>query len=191
MDGESIDSGQNYRSVGGDPPDPDILSELSEWSSQGGSYAGGTGLSQAVGASAQVYIHSRTSYHVPSVIGGQTITPTGNYFDDADRRSHQGITALKVVCPKSKRGAQGSRNYDRHHFATTAAIPKLFGAAKHFCTKNLDGKLSYKYKDIQSEYVGNLDMLKLFRKHMEVFDMFDPFIIPLWIDPDTISVLDQ
>jgi hypothetical protein len=77
-----------------------------------------------------------------------------------------------------------------HHLAATAAIPELFGAAKHFCTKNADGKLSYKYKDIQSKYVGNLDKLKLFRKCMEAFDMFDPFLIPTWIDPDTISVFD-
>ena len=44
--------------------------------------------------------------------------------------------------------------------------------------------------DIQSEYVGNLDKLKLFRKCMEAFDMFDPFLIPTWTDPDAISVLD-
>jgi hypothetical protein len=25
---------------------------------------------------------------------------------------------------------------------------------------------------------------------MEAFDMFDPFLIPTWIDPDAISVLD-
>ncbi len=74
--------------------------------------------------------------------------------------------------------------------AATAAIPELFSAAKHFCTKNVDSKLSYKYKDIQSEYVGNLDKLKLFKKCMEAFDMFDPFLITTWIDPDAISVFD-
>ncbi len=26
---------------------------------------------------------------------------------------------------------------------------------------------------------------------MDVFDMFDPFIVPLWIDPNAISVWDQ
>jgi hypothetical protein len=26
---------------------------------------------------------------------------------------------------------------------------------------------------------------------MEVFDMFDPFLIPTWIDQDAISVLDR
>jgi hypothetical protein len=74
--------------------------------------------------------------------------------------------------------------------AATAAIPELFGVAKHFCTKNANGELSYKYKDVQSEYVVNLDKLKLFRKHIEAFDMFDPFLIPIWIDPDAISVND-
>jgi hypothetical protein len=97
---------------------------------------------------------------------------------------------LEGFCPKGKCGYQGSRNYSWHHLAATAAIPNLFGAAKHFCTKNTDSKLSYKYKDIQSKYVGNLDKLKLFRKRMEAFDMFDPFLIPTWIDPDAISVLD-
>jgi hypothetical protein len=85
---------------------------------------------------------------------------------------------------------QGSRGYSWHHSDATAAILVLFGAAKYFCTKNADSKLSYKYKDIQSKYVGNLDKLKLFRKHMEVFDMFDPYLIPTWINPDAISVLD-
>ncbi len=85
---------------------------------------------------------------------------------------------------------QGSRNYCWHYLAATAAISKLFGAAKHFCTKNTNPKLSYKYKDIQSEYVGNLDVLKHVRKRMEAFDMSDPFLISLWIEPDTISVFD-
>jgi hypothetical protein len=73
------------------------------------------------------------------------------------------ISARKVICPKNKRGVQGSRDYSWHHVAATAALPKLFGVAKHYRTKNADGELSYKYKDIQSEYVGNLDKLKLFR----------------------------
>ncbi len=90
------------------------------------------------------------------------------------------VLAPKVVCPKGKRGYQGSRDYSRHHLAATAAIPELFGAAKHFCTKNADGKLSYKYKDIQSKYVGNLDKLKLFRKRMEAFIMLNPFLIPTY-----------
>jgi hypothetical protein len=115
----------------------------------------------------------------------------GNYFDDTTWRSCWMVLSWKVICPKGKRGDQGLRDYSRHHSAATAAIPELFGAAKHFCTKNAHGKLSYKYKDICSEYyVGNLDKLKLFRKRMEAFDVFDPFLIPNRIDQDVISVLD-
>ncbi len=99
------------------------------------------------------------------------------------------ISARQVICPKNKRGVQGSRDYSRHHEAATNALPKLFGTAKHYPTKNADGGLSYKYKDIQSEYVGNLDKLKLFRKCMEAFDMLDPFLIPIWTNSMAISIV--
>ena len=79
MEGEYIDSGRdNYPSAGGDMRDPDIFDDLDGGSARGGLHAGGSGLSQAVGASTQVLINSRASYCVPSVIGGRTITPTGN-----------------------------------------------------------------------------------------------------------------
>jgi hypothetical protein len=203
MDGDSTDSGHNCN-VGGDP-EPDLLSELElEWGSHGGSFAsshggsraGGSGFSMANGASAQVPVQSRGTYRLPSIIGGGSagscsIIPMGNYFDDTTQHSCRMVLAWKVVCPKGKRGGQGLRDYSQHHLAATAAILELFSAAKHFCTKNADGKLSYKYKDIQSEYVGSLDKLKLFRKRMEAFDMFEPFLIRTWIDPDAISVLDR
>ena len=115
---------------------------------------------------------------------------TGNYFDETARRSHHVISARKVICPKNKHGVQGLCDYSWHHEAATAALPELFGAAKHYRTKNADGELSYKYKDIQSEYVGNLDKLKLFRKCMEAFDMLNPFLIPIWTNPMAISVVD-
>jgi hypothetical protein len=96
-----------------------------------------------------------------------------------------------VICPKEKRGAQGSRNYCCNHTAATAALPELFGAAKHFCTKNSDGELAYKYKDIQSKYMGNLDKLKLFLKRLVAFDMLNPFMVPSWIEPNAISKMDR
>ncbi len=192
MDGDSLDSGCDARCRDGGDLDPDILSELE----QGGLRFGSQGGSRANGSGAQVSVQSRGTYRVPSVIGGasagsRSIIPTGNYFDDTTRRSRRMVSARKVVCPKGKRGDQGYRDYSRHHSAATAAIPELFGAAKHFRTKNVEGELSYKYKDIQSEYVGNLDKLKLFRKRMEAFDMLDPFLIPTWTDPNAISVLDR
>ncbi len=85
-----------------------------------------------------------------SIIGGESagspsIISTGIYFDDTTWRSCRMVLAWKVICPKGERGDQGLCDYSWHHLAATAAIPELFGAAKHFCTKNVDGKLSYKY----------------------------------------------
>ena len=132
---------------------------------------------------------------IPSLIHGGgsvgSIIGTGNYFDDTVQRSRRVVAARKIVCPKTTRGLQGSRDYSRQHAAATAPLPELFGAAKHFRTKNADGELAYKYKDIQSEYVGNLDKLKLYRKRLEAFDMLSPFYIPAWINPMAISVNDR
>jgi hypothetical protein len=151
------------------------------------------------GAGASHALHGRRSAApVPSVVrtGGagsissRSVVATGNYFNETARRSRHVISARKVIFPNNAHGVQGSRDYSWHHEATTAVLPELFGAAKHYCTKNADGELSYKYKDIQSEYVGNLDKLKLFRKHMEAFDMLDPFLIPVWMNPMAISIVD-
>ena len=112
MVGESIDSGCDRNcSVGGGMRVPDIFDDLDGGSAQGGgsarggSRASGSGLSQAIGAYTQVSINSRASYHVLPVIRGRTVTPTGNYFDNANRRSRRDIIGRKVVCPKGKHGA--------------------------------------------------------------------------------------
>jgi hypothetical protein len=101
------------------------------------------------------------------------------------------ISARKVICPKNKHGVQGLGDYSWHHEAATAALPKLFGVAKYYRTKNAYGELSYKYKAIQSEYVRNLDKLELFRKCMEAFDMLNTFLIPIWKNSMAISVVDR
>ena len=154
----------------------------------------------AGGGASVVSQHSARSHQsnrsIPAVVGGgnsvhQSIIGTGNYFDDTVQRSRRVVAARKIVCPKNTRGSQGSRDYNRQHAAATAALPDLFGAAKHFHTKNAEGELAYKYKDIQSEYVGNLDKLQLFRKRLEAFDMLSPFYIPELIDPHAFSVNDR
>jgi hypothetical protein len=81
-------------------------------------------------------------------ISSCSVVATGNYFNETAQRSRHVISARKIICHKNARGVQGSRDYSRHHEADTAALPKLFGAAKHYRTKNADRELSYKYKDI-------------------------------------------
>ncbi len=154
MDSDSLESDRDSRRQGGGDQDPDIIAELEQgelrFRNQGGSCAYGSGFSMANGASGHVSVQTRGTYRVPSVIGGasagsagsRSIIPTGNYFNVTTQRYCRMVSARKVVCPKGKRGDQGSRDYSRHHLAATAAIPELFGAAKHFHTKNADGELS-------------------------------------------------
>jgi hypothetical protein len=101
-------------------------------------------------------ITSQGSSRVPqfvgagSSVGSHSVIPTGNYFNKSARCSHWDIFDRKVVCQKEKCGAQGSHDYCPNHAAATAALPELFCAAKHVCTKNSDGELAYKYKDIRT-----------------------------------------
>ncbi len=86
--------------------------------------------------------NSRSTACVPSIVrtGGAgsisscSVVATGNYFDETAWHSRHVISARKVICPKKKCGVQGSRDYSWHHEAATAALPELFGAAKHYCT---------------------------------------------------------
>jgi hypothetical protein len=201
MEGASTGSEQSLgnRRDNDAPPDleDEILSELAgKASAHGGASAlhASSGLCSSLASGAS---HMSRGSQVPTVIGGGasagscSIIPTSNYFDASVWCSHHVVSAWKVVCPKEKCGAQGLRSYSCRHSAATTALPELFGAVKHFCTKKADGELSYKYKDIQSEYVGNLDKLKLLRKRIDAFDMFDPFLIPVWIDPHAFSVMDR
>jgi hypothetical protein len=200
MDGASTGSEQSlgHRRDNDATPDlkDEILSELASGASVRGEASALHAVSGLCSGQASGASHVSRGSQVPTVIGGGaspgscSIIPTGNYFDAAVWCSFHVVSAWKVVCPKEKCEAQGLCNYSCHHLAASVALPELFGAAKRFCTKNADGELSYKYKDIQSEYVGNLDKLRLFMKRMEVFNMFDPFLIPVWIDPPSFSVMD-
>ncbi len=201
MDGDSTESERHEGAAdqsGWDPDPPAVDDDILE-GLMGGSIARSGGiLPDAFGSRGGGSAVSHQS--VPAFVGGQgagssvasrSVIPTENYFNESARRSHREILERKVICPKEKRGPQGSRDYCRTHAAATAALPELFGAAKHFRTKNFDGELAYKYKDIQSEYVGNLDKLKLLRKLMIAYDLYNPFMVPLWIEPQAIGVMNR
>jgi hypothetical protein len=101
------------------------------------------------------------------------------------------INARRVICPKSAQGVLGSRDYTRHQEAATKALPHIFASAKHFHAKNAEGESSNKYANLQSKYAGNHAKSKSFKRHMDVWDMSDPFVIPTLIDPDAWSVHDR
>jgi hypothetical protein len=58
------------------------------------------------------------------------------------------------------------------------ALPHIFTSSKHFHEKNSEGKASNKYTNLQSKYAGYLAKIKNFKRHMDAWDMSDPFVIP-------------
>ncbi len=69
--------------------------------------------------------------------------------------------------------------------ATNTMRQYKFGAAKHFVPRNLEGetKSSSKYRNIESEYVGNLTKIKAFRTRVANYGMQAPFLIQELVDP--------
>lgn len=132
--------------------------------------------------------------HVPSHVsvdtGATSIVANSGYFGQT-KRSRAEIHARTVICPKTARGALGSRDYIRHQEAATKALPHTFASAKHFHAKNADGEASNRYANLQSEYAGNLAKIKNFKRHMDEWDMSDPFVIPKLVDHYAISVEDR
>jgi hypothetical protein len=132
--------------------------------------------------------------HVPSHVSvaasATSVVATSNYFGHT-RRTQAEIHARRVICPKTARGAPGSREYIRHQEAATKALPHIFASAKHFHAKNSEGEASNKYANLQSEYAGNLAKIKNFKRHMDEWDMSDPFVIPTLIDHFALSIDDR
>jgi hypothetical protein len=135
--------------------------------------------------------------HVPSHVSIAThataatsVVATNGYFVGATCRSVAEINAHRVICPKSAHRVLGSHDYTRHQEAATKALLNVFAGAKHFHAKNAEGESSNKYANLQSKYAGNLAKIKNFKRHMNAWDMSDPFVISTLIDPDSISVED-
>jgi hypothetical protein len=127
--------------------------------------------------------------HVPSHVSvasnataATSVIATSGYFGATHRPAAE-INARQVICPKSAQGVLGSRDYTRHQEAATKALPHIFASAKHFRAKNAEGESSNKYANLQSEYAGNLAKIKSCKRHMDTWDMSDPFVIPTLIDP--------
>jgi hypothetical protein len=100
------------------------------------------------------------------------------------------LAKCQVICPKTARGAHGSRDYSRNQAAATSALPCIFASAKHFHTKNSQGEASNKYANLQSEYAGNLAKIKTLKQHMDKWDMAGPFVIPELVDPHALLAED-
>ena len=115
--------------------------------------------------------------HIEEPVQTTITIPETVYFDRDDVRimKDQGITT------KYKRGINGSREYDQHHFMATTTLDVEFGVAKHSPPKRCEGEVDLgnnHYKSIQEMFYGNTDKIKAFQKHRDKYDMKDVIMIP-------------
>ena len=91
------------------------------------------------------------------------------------------VLKRRVICAKWNRDKFGSHEHDTH--------VQKFGAAKHFVPKNVEGKPTpLVYQNTQSEYVGNLDKVKLLQMRVNKYDILEPLIIPTLLDKAATNV---
>ena len=178
-----------HQGLGEDVGDPQVFDANSLAGSLNGSPVGsGRGLG---GGARPPPNQGHVPSHVSVASAATSVVATSGYFVGATKRSAAEINARRVICPKSARGVIGSRDYTRHQEAATKALPHIFASAKHFHAKNAEGESSNKYANLQSEYAGNLAKIKNFKRHMDAWDMSDPFVIPKLIDPTALAVDDR
>ena len=106
-----------------------------------------------------------------------TVTSSGSHWSKK-KRSKQEFLHIRVVCVKSNRGAEGSRNQYLHHKNATTKLSQTFGAVNHFVQRNSEGESESKnYTDIQSENVGNLTNMKFLEARVIAYYMMALYIV--------------
>ena len=92
---------------------------------------------------------------------------------------------------KSKPGGESSHDQYVHQKNIIATLFQIFGATKHFVSRNLEGESkSNCYTDIQSESVGNINKMKLLESGVLDNDVIATFIVPDLVDEYYLKVED-
>ena len=106
-------------------------------------------------------------------------------FDLADALSDEDIRKNKIVVSKDKRGDKGSREYGTHYRLATEKLSRYLDAPAQFVpivTKEDDDTARTKYKDIQSMYVGNMEILEELYERAQRYDLTDVHCVPDYRD---------
>jgi hypothetical protein len=117
----------------------------------------------------------------PAVLTPEQQKLKDTVFNRTTARTEEEILQDKIVVPKDKRGAKGSKEYNIHHEAATKELSVTFDVAifKYGPTSSRGESESDKqesHSDIQSYYVGIKDKLDILCKRCTAYDMFDGVI---------------
>ena len=112
--------------------------------------------------------------------GAGSVTTMGSVavFGRANRRTLEEVTQDEVIVRKGDRGAQGSKVFVANRLAATQALSVKFLGSVHLLSKNAAGENVQKAKNIQDQFVSNLDVMSKVVERMKQYDMLLPLQIP-------------
>ena len=84
----------------------------------------------------------------------------------------------KVIVRKGNRGAPGSKLFVANCLAVTQALLVKFLGSVHLLLKNAAGENVQKAKNIQDQFVSNLDVMTKVIERLKQYDMLLPLQIP-------------
>jgi hypothetical protein len=112
------------------------------------------------------------------------------YFIDTTAVAEEVFLQNQVVIRKDKRGAPGSKEFNKAYQLITEPLEHKFGAAKHFVVSSSEGEVdndNTKYKTIQDQFVGNLTKLDPAELRCIRYDLMDILNVPLLRDKSATS----
>ena len=111
-------------------------------------------------------------------------------FGRANRRTLDEIVLDEILVRKDDRGTPGSKIFVTNRAAATLGLTTKFLGSIHLLSKNAAGENMQKAKNIQDQFVSNLDVMGKLVERIKQYDMLLPLQIPK-VYHDVVNVEDR
>jgi hypothetical protein len=116
-----------------------------------------------------------------STVPGESTVSTNNsvaVFGRANHRTLEEIVLDEIIVQKEDRGTPGSKIFVSNRLAATQGLSIKFLGSIHLLSKNAAGENMQKAKNIQDQFVSNLDMMAKLAERIKQYDMLLPLQVP-------------
>ncbi len=107
-------------------------------------------------------------------------------FGRTNRRTIEDLELDEVIVRKTDRGVSGSKIFVANRAAATMGLSVKFLGSVHLQSKNAAGEHMQKAKNIQDQFVSNLEVMNKLVERMKQYDL----LLPLQIPKDYNDVID-
>ena len=125
-------------------------------------------------AAARSRVPSSAAVAAGSVASQATVAAFGR----VSRRTLEDLVLDEVIVQKEDRGVSGSKIFVANRAAATMGLSVKFLGSVHLQSKNAAGEQMQKAKNIQDQFVSNLDVMAKLTERIKQFDMLLPLQIP-------------